>query len=176
MRNIDPATEVPDEIERWHRSIPSATHWPERARHGDVVDVVAGALCQRTVLPVAGHASVDQLRVARRDVGRSEAETLGDARTEALDEHVGLLAELQDQFTTGVALQVDGDRRSRTIEEVPRRFLISVGVATFDSQDVRSEVGHQHAGVGARPDAGQFDDLQSVKWSAHIESVESATS
>jgi hypothetical protein len=40
--------------------------------------------------------------------------------------------------------------------------VIRVGVTSFDAKYVGAEVGHEHAGVGARSDPGQLDDLQSV--------------
>ena len=67
----------------------------ERAGQRDVVDVVAGGVGVRAVLAPAGHAAVDEPRVAgEADVG-AEAEALGHAGPEALDERVGLLDELR---------------------------------------------------------------------------------
>src|SRR5665213_1957569 len=104
---------------------------------------------QRTFLSVTRHAAVDQFGIALRDVERSESESLGDTRTKALNENVGLLTEFEDQRSTGVTLEIYGNRRTRSIEQIPRRLRVGVHVATFNAQDVGAEVGHQHARVGA---------------------------
>ena len=87
------ATEVTDDVDRRRRLRARATEVRERATERDVVDVVTRGLRVRTVLAPAGHAPVDELRVPGEAGVRSDAEPLGDARPEPLDERVGLLDE-----------------------------------------------------------------------------------
>ena len=61
----------------------------QRAGQREIVEVVAGGLRQRPVLSPAGHAAVDEARVALGAVGGPEAEPLHHARPVALDQRVG---------------------------------------------------------------------------------------
>src|SRR5207237_5756217 len=84
----------------------------DRVQHAverDVIDVVAGLLAARTSLAPAGHPGVDQLFVDLGAVLRPQSEALGDAGTEALDQHVGLGNEPQYQFAVFFALEVGRD-------------------------------------------------------------------
>ena len=85
-----PAAEVGDQVQRRRRRTARPVRCAaERAGDGDVVDVVPGARRQRALLAPAGHPAVDERRVAGEAVLRPDAEPLGDAGTEALDEDVG---------------------------------------------------------------------------------------
>ena len=83
------AAEVADQVERRHRRLAGAADRVQHAGERDVVDVVAGALGERTVLAPAGHAAVDEARVARVHGVGPEAEALHHAGPEALDQRVG---------------------------------------------------------------------------------------
>ena len=61
----------------------------QQSRQRDVVQVVPGRLRQRPALAPAGHAAVDQPRVARGAVGRPEAQALHHAGAVAFDQRVG---------------------------------------------------------------------------------------
>ena len=67
----------------------------ERAGERDVVDVVAGRVRERPVLAPAGHAAVHEPRVAGEARVGADAEPLGHAGPEALDQRVGLLDQAQ---------------------------------------------------------------------------------
>ena len=54
-----------------------------------------GGLRQRSVLAPAGHAAVDQLRIACEAVLRSDAQTLGDAGPIGFEQRIGFLAQAQ---------------------------------------------------------------------------------
>ena len=87
------AAEVADEVDRRHRWAAGGADVREHAGERDVVDVVADVVGERPFLTPAGHAAVDEARVAvERDV-RADAEPFGDAGPEALDQHVRGLAE-----------------------------------------------------------------------------------
>ena len=62
---------------------------------------------QRPALPPAGHPAIDETWVAGEAVIGAEAEPLGNARTESLDQRVGMLDESQGQGLPVRALQVE---------------------------------------------------------------------
>ena len=74
-----------------------------------IVEVVARDLRERTVLPPAGHAAIDQSRIALGAFRGTEPKTLHNAWPIALDQRVGRLDQRQrflDRFGT---LQIEGD-------------------------------------------------------------------
>ena len=64
---------------------------------------MAGARGERAGLAPAGHATVDQARIARQTFVRPEAEALHDAGAEALDQHVSAFNQFENE---GLCLQV----------------------------------------------------------------------
>ena len=89
------AAEVADHVERRGRLVAGPTEVRERAGERDVVDVVARGVRHRAVLAPPGHPSVDEARVAGEAGVGTDAEPLGDARPEPLEERVGRLDEPQ---------------------------------------------------------------------------------
>ena len=85
--------------------------------HGDVVDVVAGARRQRSVLAPAGHPPVDQPRVARRQhrPGRSPSRSATPG-PEPLDQHVGPVDQVQQHGRARPGLEVQRDRAPAAAE------------------------------------------------------------
>ena len=59
------------------------------------------------------------------------------------------------------------ERLSRSQEDPSSR----VEVPSFQAQNVGAHVGEEHAGVGTRPDPGEFEHLQAREWSSHRVSV-----
>jgi hypothetical protein len=150
------AGEVAEQVDGRERLLVLASDERERARDGDVVDVVAGHGGIRAVLAVAGEARVDELRVAReRDLG-PEPEPFHDAGAERLEQHVGLLDETQHRGDAVGMLEIDADRPLATGQQVGR-----AAAAPVDADDVRPEVGEDHAAVGGRRQAGHLDDADS---------------
>ena len=74
------AAEVAHQVQRRHRRLAGPADRLERAGERDVVDVVAGPRRVRAVLAPAGHAAVDELRVAGEHRVGAEAEALHHAR------------------------------------------------------------------------------------------------
>jgi hypothetical protein len=117
------AAEVADQVERRHRGLAAAADRVEGSRQGDVVDVVAGGLRQRPLLPPAGHAPVHQARVPpEADLG-PEPQPLHHARPEALQQCVGPIDQAQHGGQGLGALEVDGDAAAAPGQEVQRRIL-----------------------------------------------------
>ena len=82
----------------------------QRAGQRDVVDVVAGSTCERSGLPPARHAAVDQLRIAREAYFGPDAEPLHHTGAETLDQRIGLFDQLQRGFDRFRFLQIERDR------------------------------------------------------------------
>ena len=125
------------------------------------------ALGEGALLTVAGHPPVNEPRIARSDVLGAQAQSLGDAGPESLDQRVGLFAELEDEVAAGRVLQVDCDRVARTIEQVPRDVGRGVRGGALEAQDVGAEVREQHARERTGTDARQLEHLQALQRSTH---------
>ncbi len=82
-----------------------------------------GGLRHRAVLAPAGHAPVHELRVAGETHVGAEAEPLGDAGPEALDERVGPLDEPQHGLDAVGVLEVDADRAPAAVERLEVRLV-----------------------------------------------------
>ncbi len=150
------AAEVADHIQGRHRPLAPVADRVQHAGQRDVVDIVPGAIGQRAVLAPAGHAPVDEARIAfQRDV-RAQAHALGHARTEALEQHVGLLDEPEHPLDIRRVLEVGLDDGA----PAPLRALHESGqhAGALHAHDVRAEVGQQQCRVRAGPDPGQFDN------------------
>ena len=153
-------------------------HRPQGAADGDVVDVVAGHGRHRPVLSPAGHASVDQAAVPGEAGVGPEAQSLGHAGAETLDQPVGLLDQPEHELHCVWVLQVDADRGAGPVQQVPVRpgargpeLLAPLDRARrcpLQPQDLRAGVGQHHAGEGRRPDARQLDDLDPAQRSTAV--------
>ena len=125
-----------------------------------------GGLRHRTVLAPARHASVDELRVAGEARVGTEAEPLGDAGPEALEQRVGALDEPQHELDAVGVLQVDADRAAAAVQRLEVRLVELRRVdllRAVDADDVGAHVRQQHPGERPRSDPGQLDDLDSCK-------------
>jgi hypothetical protein len=152
------AAVVAHEVEWRHRRAVLRTDRIQRAADGDVVEVVARGLCERTLLSPAGHAAVDDAGVARQHRIGPEAQALHHAWPVALDEHVGALQQAPDPLVFGGILQVGLHHRAAAAGEVVA--LAEPPSGTVDGHDVGAHVRQEHAGKRAGADAGEFDDAQ----------------
>ncbi len=166
-----PAAEVADEVQRRHRPLAGPADRVQHAVERDVVDVVAGLLAARAVWPHPVIRRVDQPLVDLGAVLGAEAEALGDAGPEALDQHVGLGDQPQHQLAALVALEVRGHRPPVAQQVVAAGLGRRSGplAGPFDADDVGAEVAEDHRGVRTGADAGQLDDAQSLQWSSHAQ-------
>jgi hypothetical protein len=156
------AAEVADQVQGRHGPLTGATDGVQGTRQADVVDVVARSLSHGSVLSPAGHAPVDEFRVAGEAVVGTEAETFGDARAEALEEAVGALDQAQHRFHALRVLEVHGDGAT-----VPRQYVLRRRPSrrgTFDTDHLRAHVRKHHAAEGTGTDAREFDDPDTGKW------------
>ena len=124
---------------------------------------MTGLLAARAGLTPAGHPGVDQPLVHLGAVFRAQAQTLGDARSETLDQHVGLGDEFEDKLAALLGLEVGDDEAP-----VAQHGVCAAGPGPVDAHDVGTEVAEDHRGVRAGPDSGEFDDSQSCQRSRHL--------
>jgi hypothetical protein len=134
----------------------------QRAGQCDVVDVVAGRACERTVPTPSRDATVNETRIDRETVVRSQTKPFRHAGPKAFDQDIGPPNERLDRGNARGALQIDRDRVPAAGEQVE---LSRSGQAqvyrlrTFDPQDVRAQVRQEHPAERSWTDSGQFDDL-----------------
>ena len=172
------AAEVAHEVERRHRRRIGPAQRPERAADGDVVDVVPGHGRHGPVLAPSRHAPVDQAAVAPEAGVGPEAQPLGHAGPEPLDQPVGLLDEPEHQLDRVGVLEVDADGGTGPVQQVPVRPgpgglellapLDRTRRRPLEPQDLRPGVGQHHARVGRRPDARQLNDLDPAQRSTAV--------
>ena len=133
----------------------------QRARQRDVVDVVAGCERERSFLTPSGHASVDESWVAFETMVGTEAEPLGHTGTEAFDQRVGLLDQLQHGFDRFRPFEIEGDRAPAAIEQVVLHVHrdAQTGVSrAIDPQYVGAHIRKQHRTHWSGANPGQFDN------------------
>ncbi len=128
-------------------------------------------MSQRAVLSPAGHASVDESRVALGAFRRTEAKALHHARTIALDQRVGCLDQRQRVFDRFGALEIEGDNAlsppQRTFGERPVGIAELGLVRADDCNDLRAEIGQHTSGERTRTDPLELDNFQSCKRTHH---------
>ncbi len=80
---------------------------PKRAGEREEVEVESGPLGQRSSLSITTHSPVDELGVTGETLVGAESQPFRDARTEALDQPVGFLDEVQHGFHTFGRLEIN---------------------------------------------------------------------
>ena len=142
----------------------------QHAGDGGVIGIVPRPWCQRSGLPPASHATVDQARIDGEAIIRAKAQTFHDAGTKTLDQHIGLGNQFHDHGLGRWMFQIDaegflasvGDGFATTAEELRSKGA----AATFEQGNVGPHVGQQHATERAGTNPGKFDDLDARKWAA----------
>ena len=127
-----------------------------------IVQVVAGRLRQRPALPPAGDAAVDQPRVARRAVGRAEAQALHRTGPQAFDQGVASVDQAQRLRCVGAVFQVERQdilaAAQRAVRGAAELFVDGAGLRPGDDGDRGAHVGQHPASQRARADALEFED------------------
>src|SRR5690606_31119928 len=154
------AAEIADEVDRRHRLLAFDADGVQRAGQRDVVDVVTGGFRHRTVLTPAGHAAIDQFRIALEADIRTKAETFGDAGTIAFVDHVGLVDQFQQGFQALGGFQVDDDALAVALQRISR---VGGGIGALDGNDFRAHVAQHHAAERTWADAQQFNHFQTCQ-------------
>src|SRR5215470_4343559 len=138
----------------------------------DVIDIVAGGVRQRTGLPPARHARVDELRVAGKANLGTKAKSLHDARPQWLDQRVGRRDETQGRFDAFWMLEIDGHGRPATAPNVglrARELEPQTGMSwPVDPDEIGAHVGKQRAAQWRWSDTGDLDDLNAGQGSGTL--------
>ena len=155
------AAEVADQVERRDRGVALASDAVQGAGQGDVVEVVAGGGGVGSVLAPAGHAAVDEARVAGQAVVGADAEPLGHAGPEPLQQCVGAVNQGKDRLDALGRLEVDADRAAPSVEQVERRTLRVAAAhrrGPVHPDHVGAHVGQHHCAERPRPDPRDLDN------------------
>ena len=128
---------------------------------------MARDLCERTVLPPAGHAAINQPRIALGAVGRAEPKTLHDARPIAFDQRIGGLNQRQRCFELVGTLQIEGDNPFSPPQWTFRQGPVGIAERGFagarDRDNFGAEIGKHAACKRTWADPLELDHLQTCK-------------
>src|SRR5487761_1181083 len=159
-------------------AIPGAVE-PEGAGGSQVIEVVAGARGEGTVLPVTGDRAHDQPRIARVEGIPAKTEPGHDARAVAFDEHIGVLDQAEEEVAAQGRLEVQGEAALVAVDGVeqdalavdkrwgPAQVVATAGLLDLDH--VRAHVGQEHGAEGAGQEAGQVE--YSDAGQGHVENM-----
>ena len=141
----------------------------EHARPREVVQVVPGALRQRSGLPVAGERADDEARVRGEQRRVRHAEPVEDPRPELLDEHVVAPRERQERLAPRRLLQIEAGAALVAVqrEEDRRRVPACAAACAAGSRPLRvlelvdlgPEVAEHHRRERPRQEARPVEDL-----------------
>ena len=121
---------------------------------------MAGGLRQRAFLAPAGHAAIDQARIARLHHVGPEPEPLHHAGPKAFDQRIGIGQQVEHLRHRGLVLEVELD----DLASAPRhRLHVLLGADAIERHHLRAHVGQHHAGKGTGADAGEFDDAETCQ-------------
>lgn len=119
---------------------------------------------ERTGLPPAGDATVDETRVAPKALFGAQAEALRHAGPESLDQGVGTLDQPQDHCNGVGCLEIERNRLPASPQQVIAQRPLQAKFDRFlslDAQDGGTHLGQQHRAHRAGPQARKLDDLDS---------------
>ncbi|MCY1361398.1 hypothetical protein D9M69_480640 [compost metagenome] len=157
-----PTADIAHQAGRRQRRLARLAGVPEGAGQGDVIEVVAGGLGQRPLLAPAGHAAIDQPGIERQAHVRPQAQALHDAGAHAFDQRIAVLRQLQHGANALGTLQVDADGALAALVERagPHIDFFARLFAALHQHHIGAEVGEQHAAERPRPQASDFQHLQ----------------
>ena len=147
------------------------------AGESHIVEVVAGAQRERAILPVAGDATDDELRIEGAERIDAKPKPLEDAGPEALDQDVGPHEELAKDLQPFGRLEVESEALFAAIDRgkegavasgvvvgprrIPACVISAVGALNLD--DPSAEVGEKHGAEGAWEQAREVDDSDAAE-------------
>ena len=160
---------VADEVERRHRLAVMRAERIQCTGDGDVVDVVAGGHRQRTFLAPAGHAGIDQARVALQRLVGAEAQPLHHLRPKPFDQRVGRCDQFHRLRDVFFLFQIELDRAAAAVHKIARVVFPLPGAR--DGHDVGAHVRQQHGRIRTRSDPGELDDAYAAQRSCGLVSA-----
>ena len=129
----------------------------------DVVDVVSRRVRDGAELAPARHAAVHQPWVAGQTYIWSETQALHHAGTKTFNKHISALDEFEHRFHAVRMFQIHRDTFAPPRQHVGARRPTD-GCRTINANDLRAHVRQHHSAERARPDALQFNNLQTREW------------
>ncbi len=157
------AAEIADEIERRHGPSLRMADRVERAGERDVVDVVARAWRERSVLPPPGHPADDEFRIACEQGGGGEPHALEHAGPEALDQRIGAFDQRQERGDAARTLEVERHRAPAAQHDIvaarKREAELWIG-GPIDEENVGAHVGQHHPAERHRADRLELQHLE----------------
>jgi hypothetical protein len=160
------AAEVADQVQRRRRRRTGAADRMQRARQGDVVQVVPGGQRQRPGLPETGDAAVDQRGLLHQTRLGAKAEPLHCLRPKTLDQRITAGDEPARERDPFGGLQINRDRALAAVQQVVLRRPLdaqTAGREAVHTQHLGAEVGQQHAAHRAGPDTGELHHLHAAQ-------------
>ena len=162
-RQQQPASaEISEIVHRRHRRLPSRANRGKHPRQSNVVDVVSCGLCIGTFLPPAGHAPIDETRIAGSAHIWPDAQPLGYPRAKSFQQNVGRLNQLQHHFHTRRVFQIHPHRATPPVEQIHIRLcgkLIWHFRSAIYTDHICPHIGQQHSAERTWPDASNLYDF-----------------
>jgi hypothetical protein len=122
---------------------------------------MAGGVGERAFLAPAGHAAVNEPRIARQHDVWAESETLHDAGPKPFDQRIGVREQFEHLRDRGLVLQVKLDDLAATDGNC---LQILSRTDAIERYDLSAHICQHHARERAGADAGKFDDAEAGEW------------
>ena len=156
---------VAEDRRRRDRRLAPARGERQHAAQREIVEIVARGLGERAVLPPAGHAAIDEPRIALRAFGGAEPQALHHARPIALDQRVGRLDERHRLLGRFRELEVEDDDPLAAAQGIVGESAVRIAERRLDRATDRDNLGAEvcehAAGERPRTDALELDDAAS---------------
>ncbi len=157
--------EIRHQVQGRHRRFVGPADGVQGPRESQVVDIVAGGVCEGTCLSPAGDPAVYQAGIRAQADVRAETQPLHDARAESFDQHIRAVQQLVRRREAFDLAQV---QRHRALVASVHVGGLGLRRTTIHGHDVSAEVGQQLADQGPGADAAEFDDAQRCQRAVHL--------
>ncbi|MCY1287539.1 hypothetical protein D9M70_365360 [compost metagenome] len=121
---------------------------------------------QRARLTPAGHAAIDQLRIALQTDIRTKAQTLHDAGAETLNQHIRTIDQLQQNVVGARLARIDSNA-APTATKQTAVGIEEMGDLTIDTNHFRAHIRQHHGGERCRADRVHFHYFHTRQGSCH---------
>lgn len=154
------AAEIADQVERRRRRLAGSADRRQRAGQRDIVDVVSRRPGQRPGLAPAGDPAEYQRGIAFEDHLGPQAQPLHGAGPEALDQHIGMVEDVEAGCAVFIPANVERQRRAAAIDD---RVGPAIAARAVYADHLRAQIGQQHRAMRSGADADEFHDPQPGK-------------
>ncbi|KGB80785.1 hypothetical protein JT55_17050 [Rhodovulum sp. NI22] len=141
----------------------------QRPRDGKEIQIVAGHSCKRPILSPAGHSCVDEALVNGLQRIRAQTEALHDPGPKPLNNRIGMPDQFQYDIPVRFGFEIQGQNCPISLQDIEpasgRRLPLRGGGFAFalNRDDIRTEIGQQHASERGRSQCRELDDFQTGK-------------